>query len=34
MKEARKRREERISQKKQELLQAYQREDETAAAKK
>ncbi|XP_069704183.1 large ribosomal subunit protein eL19 [Periplaneta americana] len=34
VKEARKRREERISQKKQELLQAYQREDETAAAKK
>nr|AGM32373.1 ribosomal protein L19e [Coptotermes formosanus] len=34
VKEARKRREERISQKKQELLQAYQREDETAATKK
>lgn len=34
VKEARKRRDERISQKKQERLQAYQREDETAAAKK
>lgn len=34
VKEARKRRDERINQKKQERLQAYQREDETAASKK
>jgi large subunit ribosomal protein L19e len=34
VKEARKRRAERINQKKQELHQAYQREDETAATKK
>ncbi|XP_075215253.1 ribosomal protein L19 [Lycorma delicatula] len=34
VKEAKKRREERISQKKQELLQSYQREDEAAAQKK
>lgn len=32
--EARKRREERIATKKQELLQTYQREDEAAANKK
>ena len=34
VKEARKRREERIALKKQELLQSYQREDEAAAQKK
>ena len=34
VKEARKRREERIAAKRQELLQSYQREDEAAAQKK